>query len=160
MFIGRLAYTATFTRPNDAIAYTVGDLIANDTVAANVVPIFFRPTPIIGQPFKIRRIMCRKSTTNGNNIRINLFDSVPTYIGGDNTPIISNVRSAGQCIGSFTLLAADYTAFNTGGEVSSTACPENAFQLDSAFIWVVPEANNAYTPGALETFQFGFQIEL
>lgn len=162
MFISRLAYTAVFTRPADVTAYASGDLLANDTVAANVVPVFFRPVPLIGQSFKIRQILCRKSSTNtaSCDIRLNLFDSLPTFVtAGDNSPLTTVVQSASKCIGSFSLVAADFKSFALGGSMSNTACGENMFVLDSAFVWIVPELRNAYGPGSAETFQFGFHIE-
>ena len=56
---------ASFTRPNDAIAYASGDLVANSTTAGSVVPIpiVFGAGGVTKSQVEISRIRLAKSTT-------------------------------------------------------------------------------------------------
>ena len=75
-----------FQRPVDVIPYTAGDLIANSTAAASVVPLTFAVARDIDLPFNGRRV--RISVTDaawkGAIIRLHLFRSLPVPTAGDN----------------------------------------------------------------------------
>lgn len=56
--------TASFTRPGDTTAYTIGDLVANDTTAANVKPLQFGVPAKGGQIVWVKFANNRATITN------------------------------------------------------------------------------------------------
>ncbi|HEX8415643.1 MAG TPA: hypothetical protein VF637_17450, partial [Sphingomicrobium sp.] len=76
----------TFTRPADAAAYLVGDLIANSTTAGSVAPMQFAAARINAGTGNIRRarILSSAVTDANQQLRLHLFRNAPTSTVGDN----------------------------------------------------------------------------
>jgi len=80
-----MALSYALTLPATNTAYAAGDLVANTTVAASVVPLSW----FVGYADKgtmIRRIRIKKSNTSTTlaSFRVHLYESSPTVTNGDN----------------------------------------------------------------------------
>jgi hypothetical protein len=78
--------SVSFNRPADTIAYTVGDLIANSTTAASVVPMMLSVARVNDGTGMIRRLRLKTNDTTFANavIRVHLYRDSPTIAAGDN----------------------------------------------------------------------------
>lgn len=76
----------SFTRPNDTTAYAAGDLIANSTTAALVVPLSWAfPSNAPAQIPAIRLTFDKSDITNAV-FRLHLLSATPTFVtAGDNS---------------------------------------------------------------------------
>lgn len=158
MSVQNLQPMASFVRPADVLAYTVGDLVANSTTAGSVVPMSFEG-PSQGASFIVRRIRVRKtSTTVGGQFRVHLFRTLPTMTVGDNAAIVLPGN------GSNYLGSVDVTtdqAFASGAVGFGALATDSHIRLspnDGEFIYAVLEARSAYTPGNAETFEVQLQL--
>lgn len=147
--------SASFTRPNDTTAYSIGDLIANSTTAGSVVPLSW----VLGGNTlpggtRITRVRFAKSNTSPtlSAFRLHLYQKTMTVANGDN----GAWSSSG---------AADYLGFITGPTVlqaftdgcadagAATAGSEMIVRLASgSTLFGLLEARAAYTPAANEVF--------
>lgn len=145
--------SANFTRPGDTNAYTIGDLIANNTAAGSVTPLSWTVNQTAAQGVYIRRVILRKSTTGvtAPQFRLHLYTASPTVTNGDNGAFSSTLS------GSFCDLDVNmYTtnpysdgnegigAPNTGGECGVVPSAQTVYGL--------LEARGAYAPGTSEVF--------
>lgn len=146
--------SATFTRPTDTTAYGAGDLIANNTAAASVVPLSWA---IPRRPAIISRIRLLKSTAGLTNpsFRIHLFGAAPTFVtNGDNAAFATVVATgAAEWLGSFdgvmVAACADGAAVNclpTGNYL------RRDYIGPLSTIYGLIEAVGAYAPGNAEVF--------
>lgn len=87
---GTLAPSYTFSRPADTTAYAAGDLVANNTAAASVVPMSWRIGGAADDKNScyvagIRLRLDKNSVTNAQ-FRIHLYKALPTFTSaGDNS---------------------------------------------------------------------------
>lgn len=81
-----IAATQTMTRPADTTAYSVGDLIANNTAAASVTPLAIAIARANDAPVLLRRarIKANNAAWKGAVVRLHLFKNAPTVTVGDN----------------------------------------------------------------------------
>ena len=156
--------TASFARPANTTAYADGDLVANDTTAANVNPLTFTTSRVVGQG-TIARVRLYKSgpTATNANFTLHLFTSDPgDPTNGDNGAF--GIASAAGHIGS---VDCDMT---TGG-LAGTAGLSKAFSITNGItfdltgtasgerrLYGLIEANAAYTPASGETFSATLEI--
>lgn len=154
--------SANFTRPADAVAYSINDMVANSTTAASVVPMSFTVARINAGTFSI--IRARLSTTHtglsgSENFRLYLFQSSPTISSGDNAQMSVAGRAAGF-IGAFEITMGQ--VFNDGAK--GAAGPVAGSQVigaaagGSQVIYGVLQALNAYTPVSGETFTVELEV--
>lgn len=151
---------ATFTRPNDTVAYSVGDIVANDTLAANVVPLkFSSPMEIIGIE-RARLITSSTSVTNGQ-FRLHLYLTDPTLnsgiANGDNGAF--STKNAANYLGAIDItvdVAFVDGAVGVGVPRTGSATEINinfgAIAPSAQTIYGILEARGAYTPTANGTF--------
>lgn len=152
--------SASFTRPNDTTAYSIGDLVANSTTAGSVTPLAI---PVGGQSgfinMRLVRVRLTKSgTSNTNaNFTVHLFSTnTITFANGDNGAYSSD--HASSWLGSIAITS--MTAFTDGCTgVGSFASGSEAFIKATngtgqsiQNIYAVLVAGAAYTPVANEVF--------
>ncbi len=156
--------SATFTRPNDANAYTAGDLVANNTAAASAAAMSFVAA---GQaPFTVPAFRLQKSGTSVTNaqFRLHLYGfGTPTFTGTGDNGVYGTVVATGVAnwLGSF-----DGTFVNK--QADGCAClmvPTEGVIMPRLVgdagqtVYALLEALAAYTPGAQEVFTAAMVME-
>lgn len=156
----------TFTRPNDATAYASGDLVANNTAAASVVPLVF-PFEACAQDaicLKECQIFASGTGVASKALRLHLFLVQPTFTSaGDNGAISTVVVSGGAAsgyLGSFDVTAMTAVSDGSFGVGAALAGQEvvaefRRIRTDASnrnYVYGILEARGAYTPTAQETF--------
>jgi hypothetical protein len=161
------ASSTQFARPGDTTAYAAGDLIANNTSAASVVPLSF--TFRSREPFlQIDRALLRKSSTGVTNpsFRLNLYSAIPVIsVSGDNGLMSANTTAATTFIGGLSTSGTLTTHLDGGVSNLLPFCGTSAFPLplfvdcrslitggESVKLYGLLEALAAYAPGNAETF--------
>lgn len=152
----------SFTRPNDATQYAIGDLVANSTTAGSVVPLTI---PVGGQTglinLRLTRLRLTKTGTSATSANFNvlLFTASPTpQTVGDNAAFSGSPGFAGY-IGSvsvgtmqaFTDGCAGIGALSSGAEAFIHA--SNATGQSIQNIYALLTAGATYTPTAQEVFK-------
>lgn len=149
---------ASFTRPADTTAYSIGDLVANSTSPASVVALSIPVTRVNAGSCIIRKIQLYKSsnTLTGANFRIHLFNTVPVMSVGDNAQIIlPQIQNyIGRC---------DITldqAFSNGAWGSSdiTFSDQHVNLPSGKNIYALIEVRSAYTPTSAEVFTLSLEV--
>jgi hypothetical protein len=147
----------TFTRPNNTTAYAAGQLVANNTVAASVVPFKFQ----LGNTFpqgmiRLTRARLWKSGVSVANasFRLMLFQSQPTVVTtGDGGVFASVVNDSQDWLGNIDITS--MLAFTDGaaGTGSFPAGSEGFIRWKTGSImYGLLMAQGAYTPVANEQF--------
>lgn len=151
--------TNSFTRPADTTAYAVGDLVANSTTAASVVPIELDLGSYVNYNAFIRAARLTnssKSVTNAS-FRIHLFSTAPTVAtSGDNgaafstvTPLVSN---GANYLGAIDLtIDTNFTDVGFGRNVPKEGSEISTFVTGDK-LYALIEARAAYTPTSAEVF--------
>jgi hypothetical protein len=145
----------SFTRPGDTTAYGSGDLIANSTTAASVVPIAFTHSGGVISDLRIRK---STNVTTNANVRLWLFSlfegqAAPTVTNGDNGALAFS--SEAGLIGRLT--AASMEAIGAGAwarmaiDDGGTNYPRYVIPAGVRLIGFL-EARAAYGPGSAEVF--------
>lgn len=140
----------TFTRPNDTTAYSIGDLVANNTTAGSVVPLVFlmpsRRNMIYGA--KITKSTAAVTTAT---FKLHLYKDSPTSANGDNGAWST---TSSNYIGNITvdMSTNTFTNTNTATSATTTTAPL-VFSADAdSLVYGLLTATAAYAPGAQETF--------
>ena len=155
--------SATFTRPADTTAYSVGDLVANSTTAASVVPMAFTPGADISRGFSVRRARVSASNTSTTNasFRVHLYQTDPSastgIANGDNgawsTKVAGYMGSLDVTIDkAFTDAAKGVGVPLIGGEVTGTPA------AGALTVYALLEARAAYTPTSAQTFTVELEV--
>jgi hypothetical protein len=166
--VGGFAATpsANFTRPADAAAYAVGDLVASSTTAASVVPLSWVAARAAAGSGMVRRARLRKSGTvvTAASFRLHLYGSDPSastgITNGDNGAWLT--KQAGY-LGGFDLDVSGVNGrvFSDGAEVVGAPAvgSDVTFALASGqTIYGLLEARAAYTPASAEVFTVELEI--
>ena len=139
----------SFIRPDDADIYADNDLVANSTSAGSVVPLTFN-LGYNGSHIVSIRIEKTDSDISGADFSINFFGSSPTPALGDNGAFSTNVSDKIAVVDVGQMIAGsddDFVIINMGdtGFLSG---------LYTSFdnVYALLEANDTYTPLAVETF--------
>lgn len=147
--------SATFTRPNDTLAYAAGDLVANSTTAGSVVPMQIPLGQIAAVGHGLTRITRARLTKSGTGVanasfRVHLYEAAPTPANGDNGAWSTD--KAANWLGNIDITS--MLAFTDGatGTGSATAGSEMFLRLASGTIFALLMAQGAYTPIANELF--------
>ena len=162
--------SSSFTRPADTTAYASGDLIANSTTAASVVPLQFNISDMSIKSGCVgyARLFKDDATTTNANFNLHLFTAdpgVPT--NGDNGALA--VASGQYYLGK---IACNMTsgAFATSADLIKRFQVLSASSLASLFcfdltksatgrtLYGLLEAAAAYTPASGETFEVTLEI--
>lgn len=156
-----LKLSDAFTRPADTTAYAAGDLVANSTTAAEVVALKFRLNALKAGAFIAKRARLRKSgaTITAAAFRLHLFSAAPTFgTSGDNGAISANTTGIASWLGSIDVIAMAALADGAIGEGAPTSeinaeiTAPSVRGDDSAVIYGILEAGQAYTPASAEVF--------
>src|SRR5260370_35236625 len=143
--------STSFTRPNDTIAYTTGDLVANSTTVGSVVPLKFRIPGATGYA-KITGVGIAKSTTTSTlaKWKVHLYNAVPTPNNGDNGVWLTTG------LGYITNIAVDSSTLTfSAGTNKSTASLVTPLPIQGdsgGFVYAFLADNGGYTPAANEVF--------
>lgn len=146
------AATSSFVRPNDTTAYTLGDLVANNTTAGSVQPLQFT---LPSANFKLQRVGLLKSgaTNTSAQFRLHLYSTGPTVANGDNGVWSTTASSyLGDIDIDMTIRAFTDNAFGFGLFATSDVPVYLAINPSTLLIYGLLEARAAYTPVANETF--------
>lgn len=157
MVLKRVSYS--FTRPSDTTAYTSGDLVANSTTAASVVPMSWNIGGSGGRLVACAFSNNRTTITNGT-FSIHFYGSSPVATApsnGDNGAI-ATVQASGLGILPLTILV-------TSNDVGRTII--HAGETNFVYPWYFPyaivyglvEAKAAYTPASGEVFTCELFVE-
>ncbi|MDE4913448.1 hypothetical protein PQI07_22470 [Methylobacterium sp. 092160098-2] len=165
--VGRAAFVANtdvqvsgapITRPANTTAYAVGQLVANDTVAANVAPIPIAICRASGDVGLLKGLRVEKSSPNITNasFRIHLFRIAPTMTNGDGGVYLPANGRASAEIGYFDVTMDLAYGDGAKGTVAISergyTCPPTAANL-----YALIEARGAYTPVSGEVFNVAFE---
>lgn len=148
----------SFTRPADTTAYAATDLVANSTTAGSVVPLKFNLGAGGGL---LHGVVFSKSDTTATNsdFTLHLYGASPTCANGDNGLLSTDVASKiGEIdlqavMEAFTDDAAKTLRVGETGFVEPIALPYNV-------VYVLVEANAAYTPASAEVFTLKLHVEV
>jgi hypothetical protein len=147
--------SASFTRPADTTAYSVGDLVANSTTAGSVVPMAFVLGNVFGVgSFRTTRARLTKSGTGVTNatFRLHLYQvAAPTVANGDNGAWSTN--GAVNWLGNIDV--SSMLAFTDGatGTGAFAAGSEGFIKLASGVtVYGLLSALGTYTPASGEVF--------
>lgn len=145
---------ASFTRPGNTTAYASGQLVANSTTAAAVVPLAFTVggNAMPGM-MRLTRVRLFKSGTSATNaaFRAHVYGASPTVANGDGG--VWSTSQAAAYLGAidvpslkaFTDGCSDIGASAAGSELMLRLAAGNVF-------YALLEARGAYTPIANEQF--------
>jgi hypothetical protein len=154
-----IAATASFTRPADTSAYAVGDLIANSTTAASVVPMALAVARINGGTGIIRKLRLKTNDAAWKNavVRVHLFELSPTVTVGDNG--VFNAAETLACTESSYIGYADVTLGKQFSDsVKGFAMPGEGVEWTfvaaaaSQNVYALLEARTALTPASAALF--------
>ena len=158
--------SSNFTRPANTTAYTSGDICANNTTAASVVPLSWTAaeayTTQSSAGFAVRRAKLKKSTTSTTNsaFRLHLFGTDPSaasgIVNGDNGAF--SVKDASY-LGFFdfpAMIALNDSAMGIAGPAAGVEIA-HAFSSGTTLYGIL-EVRGAYTPGNAEVFTVELEI--
>jgi hypothetical protein len=153
MYIGNPS--ASFTRPNDANIYAVGDLVANSVTAGSVVPLTLTLANSFGSGVlrfvRARLVKSGTSTTNAS-FRIHIYQASPTVTNGDNGAWLTD--NAANWLGNIdisSMLAFSDGCAGTGSLPAGseafvkTASGKNLYALLAALGTYTPANNEVFT---------------
>jgi hypothetical protein len=145
----------SFTRPADGTAYGSADLVANDTDAADVVPLKWRAQSGAGRIVAATLFTDDETVTNAN-FTLYLFRSAPSPSVGDNG--VFALDSAEPLIGTVAMdLTSGATATSTDKFKRFAISTPISFQADTLYGLLATAA--AYDPDGAETFTVTLEIE-
>jgi len=151
-----------FNRPNNTTAYAQGQLMANSTTAASVVPISWSNISPTGSFYPVGVIL-QKSGSSATNaqFRIHLYSVAPTVATtGDGGVYNTVVSGNGGWIGSY-----DGTMQASHADGCSVTCTPTEGMIDAFVtgqnptIYALIEVRAAYTPAANETITARLLVE-
>lgn len=173
---GVTAPSYNFTRPTDTTQYAVGDLIANNTAAASVVPLSWKVGTAEGnvasqgtKSFYVTGIRLHKSDKDitSAQFRVHLYKAIPTFTSAGDNGAFSTVVATGNAnwLGSF-----DGTMVASHADGDSVICVPTeglvAPQLiggkdpsSEVVVWGLIEALATYTPASAEVFTAELLVE-
>ena len=157
----------SFPRPANATQYASGDLIANDTTAASVVPLTFTAARIEAGSFVVRRARLHKDDADitAANFRLHLFSTDPTGTAptaGDNGALELNSMAAGSYLGYFDFNMTSSPDIQNS-DIELAAAPavgtDIVVKLSSGkVIYGLLEARGTYTPASGEVFTVTLEV--
>lgn len=153
----RAASKASFTRPADTTAYTIGDLIANNTTAGSVTPLSFTGATKTGDggTGRVGKLIIQKTGNAAATIRAWFMKTSHAVTNGDNGALVFTSLDLDNCIG-FMDVALDGTNDDVGASgalVNKSYDAPLDYELTSGdTIYVFLQALTAYTPGNAEVY--------
>ncbi len=152
--------TYSFTRPGDTTAYTIGDLVANDTTNTLVVPLSWAVVDLQRSGAYVRRARMKKTTTGvtAPNFRLHLFTTVPVPSVGDNVALATTGTAGWICDIDINMYATDPFSDGNAGIGTPNNGSECAMIPTVQTIYGLLEARGAYAPGASEVFTVVLEV--
>lgn len=152
-----------FARPADTTVYASGDIVANSTVGANVVPIAISAARLNGGTGMLRRMRLSKSGPSLVNasFRVHIFKTSPTLTAGDNASINGAVNGVASIHLGYFDITMDQS-FSDGAKGISSPSVGSEIVFDTAAgstnLYALIEARAAYAPLSGETFTVAAEI--
>lgn len=151
--------SATFTRPNDANAYTAGDVVADSTSTATILK-FKNVARTQGGGGVIQSAILVDSIAAATkpDLELYLFDAPPA-MQADNAAWNPTDPEMLACVGVIAFPLGAFKTAGANGIIDSTGiakaynCAANTQDLYGILV-----ARNAYTPTALEVFEVRLQV--
>ena len=149
-----------FTRPSDTTAYAVGDLVANNTAAASVVPMTWRVGSATDSKHTVYvtsvRLKVDKASVTNAQFRIHLYKAIPTFTSAGDNGVFATVVATGYAswLGSFDVTALAVMADGVVGHAvptEGTILPYHLTGLDPGspvVLYGLIEALAAYSPNS------------
>lgn len=154
--------SANFTRPADTTAYASGDLVANNTAAASVVPLSWTAARTVTGLFQVRAALMRKSDAGVTNaqFRLHLFSATPTIATtGDNGVFASVVTGYTTHLGFIPITVAQvFAAGSTGRGVPNEGQEILAVAGAGRLLYGLLEARAAWTPTSAEVLTVDLEL--
>ena len=176
------AIAPAFTRPNDALAYGNGDLVANDTTAANVVPLDFlndgnfRDTRAGWLRRAMLTIRAAGVSITSGTFNLDLYRFRPTVTNGDNgvyaplsSPGLQGPGWIARLSGSLVVATANeaYASLTPGAGQNQFDIPirldrplRTAADQTSDGLWGLLSAGAAWTPVANAVFNVRCEFDV
>lgn len=175
--------TATLTRAADATQYGIGDLIANSTTAASVVPITFTVARISGGSGRITGCRCTVEAASGT-IVLPAFDlllfrpetGIPFAAAGypaDNAVLNVTADAFRELVAVMSFSASGWRNQAGGATAAGTGiyqsvllasgrpfAPFNLASIPSSTVLGILQAQNTWNPGAVvQTIHFALDVD-
>ena len=162
--VGRIANpSASFSVPNSAATYAIGDLIANSATAGSVTPMSFANVArVAAGAAAIIKARLTKTGTGivGAAFRLHLYSASPTVTNGDDGAFLPN--QAANYLGAFEFGTTNMRVHSDGvacNGVTQTGYPITVDLSSGTTIYGLVEAAGAYVRTAAETFTFTLEVE-
>lgn len=153
---------ASFSRPANTTAYTLGDVVANSATAGAVVPMAFA---VAREPGGAARILAARLAKSGTAIlsaqfRLHLFTAAPTVSQGDNGALGISVAAAAY-LGAIDVTCDQAFAAGAAGRAAPAAggCIVAACAAADTRIYGLIEARAGYAPASEETFTVTLELD-
>ena len=154
--------TASFTRPANTTIYTVGNLVANSTVAGSVTPMNFTGGSVNGSSGMVRKARIRKSGTavQSANFRLHIWNVAPTVTSAVDNGALTLIAGVAGYQGSIDIVVD--RAFSDGAVGSGM--PHTGSEINYTLaagdtkLYALLEASTAYTPASGELFTIDLEI--
>lgn len=156
--------SASFSVPNSAATYAIGDLIANSATAGSVTPLSFANVArVAAGAFSAVRARLHKTGTGitGAAFRAHAFASLPTVTNGDDGVFLPATGMLNY-LGAWEFYNANMVAGGDG--VACVGVPVGGFPImedlpAGTTIYVLLEARGAYVRTAGETFTLVIEVD-
>lgn len=151
--------TASFTRPADTTQYAVGDLVANNVIAASVSAVEIPAARFPGGNGSVKAVAIAKSAASvtASAFRVHLFSQAPTAGVGDNAAFaVTNGRAKGY-LGSVDVTVGQ--ALGDGAQGRAVCDLQFDTERPSTSLFALLEARGTYTPAIGETFDVTLELE-
>ncbi len=169
---GVIQPSASFSRPTDTTAYAIGDLVANSTSNAAVVPLSWRVGVATSDRHSVyvagARLRLDNPVVTAASFRVHLFKATPTFVTGGDNSAFGTVVATGYAnwLGSLDATIVAVTADGVAGMAEPTdgvIIPYHLTGLDPGspvVLFGLVEALAAYTPKNAGVFTVELLVEM
>ena len=151
---------APFARPANTTQYAVGDLVANNATAGQVVPVEIEAARYAGGNGVITGVRLGKSgaVLTSAKFRVHFFNLAPSVSGGDNAALAITNGVAKGYIGSADVTLGIALGDGAFGRVATDILFDT--EKPSNKLYALIEALATYTPASAETFTLSLELDL
>ncbi len=169
---GIAAPSSNFTRPGDTNVYAAGDMVANNTAAASVVPLVWRVANAKANSaasFYVTGVRLRldKSDVTSAQFRVHLYKALPTFTSSGDNGVFGTVVATGYAdwVASFDVTIVAKHADGVAGVAVPTEgmiCPQLVAGTPESpvVLYGLIEALAAYTPKSAGVITAELLVEL
>lgn len=149
-------------RPADTLAYTVGDIVAQSTVAASCSGVPIAASRDLDTTGVLRRCRVKANDTAwlNANLYVHVFKDAPTFSSGDNAAFAAAL-SESNYLGAFSVtLDQKFSGSIVKGIGTPLAGSEIIFDPSAGTknVFFVIETRSVVTPGSAKTFTVAFEV--